>query len=179
MALVVAYALMAGAPAASASAAAPQDPSSCANPIACENQQQGTSQSTWDVNSGQGTTIEGFADPFSVNIGQSIKFKIRTPASSYAIDIYRMGYYGGDGARLVTSIPPDITTSQDQPACDTNTATGLVDCGNWGVSATWSVPATAVSGVYFARDLAGLQRLGRVQPIHRQRHWQPLVLQLA
>ena len=28
--------------------------------------------------------------------------------------------------------------------------TGLVDCGNWGVSATWNVPADAVSGVYFA-----------------------------
>ena len=40
--------------------------------------------------------------------------------------------------------------SQNQPACNTNTVTGLVDCGNWGVSATWNVPATAVSGVYFA-----------------------------
>jgi hypothetical protein len=27
----------------------------------------------------------------------------------------------------------------------------LVDCGNWGVSATWNVPSTVVSGVYFAR----------------------------
>ena len=25
-----------------------------------------------------------------------------------------------------------------------------MDCGNWGVSATWNVPADAVSGVYFA-----------------------------
>ena len=40
--------------------------------------------------------------------------------------------------------------SNSQPACNTNTATGLVDCGNWGVSATWNVPSTAVSGVYFA-----------------------------
>ena len=61
-----------------------------------------------------------------------------------------MGYYGGDGARLITSLTPNISVSQNQPACNTNTATGLVDCGNWGVSATWNVPSTAVSGVYFA-----------------------------
>jgi len=157
MALVAACALTARAPAASASSAAAQDSSSCANPVACENQQQGTPQSTWDVTSGASATIEGFADPFSVNIGQSINFKIKSPASSYAIDIYRMGYYGGDGARLVTSITPDIAVSQSQPICgtgtgtDTDTVTGLVDCGNWSVSATWNVPATAVSGVYFAR----------------------------
>src|SRR5262249_23952337 len=49
--------------------------------------------------------------------------------------------------RLITSTP---ATAQNQPACNTNTGTGLVDCGNWSVSATWNVPATAVSGVYFA-----------------------------
>ena len=36
----------------------------------------------------------------SVNVGQTINFKIKTPASSYHIDILRLGYYDGDGARL-------------------------------------------------------------------------------
>ncbi len=123
----------------------------CSNPVACENQLPGTPQSQWDVSAGDGTTIQGFADPFSVNVGDSINFKIESPATAYTIDIYRMGYYGGDGARLIASITnPNISLSQHQPACSTNTATGLVDCGNWSVSATWAVPATAVSGVYFA-----------------------------
>src|SRR5258708_29760488 len=61
-----------------------------------------------------------------------------------------MGYCGGAGARMVTSLIPNILVSQSQPACNTNTVTGLVDCGNWGVSATWNVPTTAVSGVYVA-----------------------------
>ena len=150
-ALAVGPATASASPTASASHAARQAPASCANPVACENQLPGTPQSVWDVGPDDGTTIEGFADPFSVNIGQSINFKIKSLASSYAIDIYRMGYYGGDGARLVTSITPDIAASQAQPPCDVNTATGLVDCGNWSVSATWNVPPTAVSGVYFAR----------------------------
>jgi methionine-rich copper-binding protein CopC len=123
---------------------------SCANPIACENLLTGTPQSVWDVTS-PAAAIEGFADPFSVNVGGSINFKIRTSAALFAVDIYRMGYYGGDGARKITSLTPDLLVSRGQPACTTNTVTGLVDCGNWGVSATWNVPADAVSGVYFAR----------------------------
>lgn len=122
----------------------------CGNPVACENQLSGTPQSVWDVPN-PSTTIEGFADTFSVNAGGSINFKIKTPAATYAIDIYRIGYYGGDGARLITSLTPNLPVSQSQPACNTNTVTGLVDCGNWGVSATWNVPTTAVSGVYFAK----------------------------
>ncbi|MBO0881226.1 MAG: DUF4082 domain-containing protein, partial [Mycobacterium sp.] len=149
-ALITASTLLAGAPVASASSAAAQDSPSCANPVACENQLQGTPQSVWDVTN-PSTDIQGFADPFSVNVGGSINFKIKSPATSYAVDIYRMGYYGGDGARLITSLTPDIATSQGQPACNTNTSTGLVDCGNWGVSAIWPVPSDAVSGVYFAR----------------------------
>jgi methionine-rich copper-binding protein CopC len=122
----------------------------CANPIVCENQQPGTPQSTWDVTN-PSTTIQGFADPFSVNVGGSINFKIQTSAALYAIDIYRMGDYGGNGARKITSLTPNLLVSQNQSACSTNTVTGLVDCGNWSVSATWNVPSTAVSGVYFAR----------------------------
>ena len=122
---------------------------SCANPIVCENQLPGTPQDAWDVGSND-SYIQGFADPFSVNVGGSINFKIETAASAYSIDIYRMGYYGGDGARLMTSLTPNISVSNNQPSCNTNTTTGLVDCGNWGVSATWNVPTTAVSGVYFA-----------------------------
>jgi hypothetical protein len=75
---------------------------------------------------------------------------IQSPASSYTIDIYRIGYYGGDGARFITSLTPNISVSQNQPPCQTNTGTGLVDCGNWGVSASWTVPDTVVSGVYTA-----------------------------
>src|SRR5215475_8053321 len=133
----------------SVSPAAPAD-AACGNPIGCENQLSGTPQSVWDVPN-PSRTIEGFADPFSVNAGGSINFKIKTSAAAYAIDIYRIGYYRGDGARLITSLTPDVSVSQNQPACSTNTVTGLVDCGNWGVSATWNVPTTAVSGVYFAK----------------------------
>ena len=88
----------------------------------------------------------------SVNVGQTESFKINTPATSYHIDILRIGYYQGDGARKVVSdMLPTATLPQTQPACLNDTQpTGLVDCGNWAVSASWTVPTTAVSGLYVA-----------------------------
>src|SRR5690242_3035726 len=77
----------------SVSPAAPAH-AACGNPVVCENQLPGTPQSVWDVPN-PSTTIEGFADPFSVNVGGSINFKIKTSAATSAIDIYRIGYYGG------------------------------------------------------------------------------------
>jgi hypothetical protein len=121
------------------------------NPIACENSKPGTPASTWDVSGAGSTSIQGFATDISVNRGETVRFKIKTPARSYRLDIYRMGYYGGAGARLAASVTPSATLPQTQPACASTSATGLIDCGNWSVSASWAVPAAAVSGIYFAK----------------------------
>ena len=121
------------------------------NPVACENSKPGDPQSSWDVSGAGSSTIQGFATDISVNHGQTIAFKVKTPAKSYRLDIYRMGYYGGAGARKVATVTPSAALPQTQPSCKTTSATGLIDCGNWAVSASWAVPADAVSGVYFAR----------------------------
>jgi hypothetical protein len=123
----------------------------CGNPVACENALPGDSPSDWQVTGVGDSTIQGFATSMSVNVGGTISFKIKTPASSYHIDILRLGYYGGLGARKIASnLLPSASLPQSQPACQTNSSTGLIDCGNWGVSASWTVPSTAVSGVYIA-----------------------------
>lgn len=120
------------------------------NPIVCENSKAGAPQSAWQIDGAGDPTIQGFATDISVNAGSTESFKISTNANSYRIDIYRMGYYQDNGARLITSITPSAKLPQTQPACMTDPSVGLVDCGNWGVSASWAVPSTAVSGVYFA-----------------------------
>lgn len=124
--------------------------SSPANAIEAENCLPGTPQSDWDVSGAGDPSIQGFATDISVNVGQTISFKIKTDAAAYTIDIYRMGYYGGKGARLVASVNSSVPLPQTQPACLTDASTGLVDCGNWAISASWAVPASAVSGIYFA-----------------------------
>jgi hypothetical protein len=133
-----------------APAAARADCASPANPIEAENCLPGSPSSEWDVNGSGSSSIQGFATDFSVDRGTTVHFKVDTPASAYRIDIYRFGHYGGDGARKVATVLPSVPLPQSQPDCLTN-GTGLVDCGNWAVSASWAVPASAVSGVYVAR----------------------------
>ena len=121
------------------------------NPVACENTLPGTPPNDWQIVGDGDTTIAGFATSMSVNKGETVVFKIKTPASSYHIDVLRLGYYQGNGARKVAAnITPTATLPQSQPACLAAAGTGLIDCGNWAPSASWAVPASAVSGVYVA-----------------------------
>lgn len=121
-----------------------------ANPVEAENCQTGTDPSVWRVFGAGDSTIQGFATQMSVNAGQTISFKVDTTASKYTITIFRLGYYGGLGARQIQTITPSAHLPQAQPACLTDATTRLVDCGNWAVSASWNVPSTAVSGLYLA-----------------------------
>ena len=139
--------LVAVAPAAQA---APCD-APVANPVLCENTKAGNPASEWDVNGAGSASIQGFATDMSVNRGTTVRFKVDTPANAYRLDVYRMGYYGGNGARKVATVTPSATLPQNQPPCLDNSTTGLFDCGNWAESATWQVPADAVSGIYFAK----------------------------
>ncbi|WP_179612979.1 DUF4082 domain-containing protein [Rhizobium leguminosarum] len=118
------------------------------NAIVLENQKQGNPESEWGIDTAS-TNIEGFATDISVDNGSTINFKINTNSTNYRIDIYRLGYYGGMGARKVTTI--QHTGLQTQPNPLRNATTGTVDAGNWAVSASWAVPSDAVSGVYIAK----------------------------
>ncbi len=132
-----------------ASAAGPCEPP--ANEIVCENSKPGNPPSEWDV-SGEGDPgIQGFATQISVDRGETVHFKIDTNSTKYRLDIYRMGYYGGDGARKVATVKPSVSLPQSQSPCGGEASSGLVDCGNWAESAAWAVPADAVSGIYFAK----------------------------
>ncbi|MBH8563571.1 DUF4082 domain-containing protein [Nostoc sp. CENA67] len=121
------------------------------NAIVAENCQAGNPSSEWNISGAGDSSIQGFASDISVNKGDTISFKIKTNATNYRLDIYRMGYYSGNGARKVTTIQRSLTQAQNQPNCLQDTTTGLIDCGNWSVSASWSVPTNATSGIYFAK----------------------------
>ncbi|MBY5679871.1 DUF4082 domain-containing protein [Rhizobium leguminosarum] len=119
------------------------------NIIVLENQKQGNPESEWGIVGAGSTNIEGFATDISVDNGKTISFKINTNSTNYRIDIYRLGYYGGMGARKVDTI--QHTGLQTQPNPLRNASTGTVDAGNWAVSASWTAPDDAVSGVYIAK----------------------------
>ena len=122
-----------------------------ANQIVAENCRPGNPREEWDVTAAGDPEIQGFATDISVNLGETVEFKVKTHSPRYRIDIYRTGWYGGDGARLIETIQPSATLPQVQPDCRVHTGMRFVDCGNWRVSASWQVPSDAVSGVYVAR----------------------------
>lgn len=140
-------ALMPGDSGTTASAMAVTGP---ANAIVLENQKQGTPESQWLIGLGD-PSIEGYAAQFSLNRGEQVDFKISTDSRNYRIDIYRLGYYGGNGARLVHSIQKNLAVAQAQPLPIFDPATRLVDAGNWAVSASWDMPDDVVSGIYYAK----------------------------
>ncbi len=136
---------------AKAGAQAPNPCVSPANKIVAENCKPGRPREEWDVFQSGDPDLQGFATNMSVNLGETVEFKIKSHSPRYRIDVYRMGWYGGSGARLVETIRPSAPLPQAQPDCLVHPNVRMVDCGNWKVSASWRVPADAVSGVYAAR----------------------------
>jgi hypothetical protein len=97
--------------------------------------------------------IEGFASATSVNRGSDINFYVNTAASSYTMDVYRMGWYSGMGARRM--LPTITLPGVQQPAPITDPSTHLVECP-WTSSYLLSIPYTTdptdwASGIYLVK----------------------------
>jgi hypothetical protein len=117
------------------------------NAIADENARPGTAD--WQLtHPATAREIEAYASATSVNRGEVILLYVNTTAASFVLEVFRMGWYQGLGARRVFGPVRVAGTEQAMPVMDA--ATGLVDCA-------WVNPyalATAnewASGVYLAR----------------------------
>jgi len=128
------------------------------NPVVLENELPGTPQSVWEIAPGKdSSSLQGYTTSMSTSVGGTVDFKINntTGNGTYQIDIYRLGYYGGDGARLVDTIQHNSSAATVQPNAIVDPSTGLVDAGNWSVTDAWDIPSSAVSGVYIANIVQG------------------------
>ena len=120
------------------------------NPIVTENQLTGSPISEWGVPDFRDNRIAGFSTNMSINSGQTVRFKIDVQGgANFTIKIYRIGYYAGNGARLVADL--GTISGTIQPAGISDPVTGMLDCDNWSESASWAIPASAVSGLYIAK----------------------------
>jgi hypothetical protein len=121
------------------------------NPIVLENQQPGSTG--WEIDFGRSGSdavgqIKGYPSATSVNKGDNITFHVSVnPSQTFTIDVYRLGWYGGLGARLMQHIGP--LNGIRQPSCPVNATTGLIEC-QWAPSHTLTVPASWTTGVYIA-----------------------------
>src|SRR5438876_137522 len=119
------------------------------NPIQIENSKAGTPG--WNDFSADlaPDTLSGFGSKISVNHGDSIDFYVTTTAPSFTINIYRTGYYGGAGARLISSLGSFPGLHQAIPAPDK--VTGIIASSNWTRTTTLNIPSSWVTGVYLAK----------------------------
>ncbi|MEU7677875.1 N,N-dimethylformamidase beta subunit family domain-containing protein [Micromonospora taraxaci] len=116
--------------------------------VEAENRLTGTAKATWDITGAGDASIQGFATSMSVARGGTLTLKVHSPSSAWTGRVYRLGYYGGLGARDLGGVSGAQTT---QPSGTTDGVTGMVSCANWTASGSWSVPADAPAGVYIIK----------------------------
>ena len=135
-----------------------------ANPIVAENQKSGTRD--WVLTKvdtvieatdpkGQdqphyvrSTKIEGYASQTSYTAGGRVKLMVSTdPVSDFTIDVYRLGYYNGDGGRHLLHVGPIAGKAQPTPG---DGERNLREC-QWEPLHEFELPKDWLSGVYLAK----------------------------
>mgnify|MGYP000873574368 FL=1 len=92
--------------------------------------------------------IEGYCSRQSVAAGEAIEFFVSTnPACQFTVEIFRMGYYGGKGARLMKTLGPLQGKVQETPPVGPRR---IREC-RWESCARLVIPADWTSGVYLGR----------------------------
>ncbi|WP_339910868.1 N,N-dimethylformamidase beta subunit family domain-containing protein [Symmachiella dynata] len=92
--------------------------------------------------------IEGYCSRQSVKAGESIDIMVSSdPPQPFKIEVFRMGYYGGRGARLMTTLGPFEGQTQPVP---TPGKKNLHEC-RWEATTQLTIPDDWLSGVYLGR----------------------------
>jgi len=93
--------------------------------------------------------VEGYASRISIAAGDSVDIKVNVDgAHDVRYELYRIGYYGGHGARLVTTGGPASVVPQ--AACPVDASTGLVEC-HWKTTFRIDSKDEWVSGHYLVK----------------------------
>lgn len=147
-------------------------PAPAAATISAENRKPGTTE--WQLtkvypNTGKGfrtSLIEGYCSRQSVQSGDTLQIHVSVnPARRFHVDLYRMGYYGGKGARHVTRLGPLAGQPQPDPPIEERR---LRQC-RWQPSTELKIAADWLSGVY----------LGKLTTIPESKHehaWQSYIV---
>jgi hypothetical protein len=92
--------------------------------------------------------IEGYCSRAGVTPGETLEIKVSAnPPSRFTLDLYRMGYYGGTGARHVTSFGPLRADTQPDPPIGPERAR---EC-RWETALSLTIPDDWTSGVYLGK----------------------------
>ncbi len=101
-----------------------------------------------DAGGFRSTWIEGYCSRQSVRTGETLDIMVSaTPARKFQLEIFRLGYYGGRGARLMTDL--GVLPAQTQPTPKPGEK-NLHEC-RWEPTTQLKIPADWISGVYVGR----------------------------
>ncbi|MEA2429063.1 MAG: hypothetical protein QOF37_2691 [Thermoleophilaceae bacterium] len=125
--------------------------------VAEENRRRGTS--AWRLPAGVARgSITGYVSSQSIRPGETQQVYVNGGRSKrFRIAVYRMGWYGGRGGRLVLASRRLVAHSQ--PPCRHDASTGLVEC-SWHPTLSFRIPSGLTSGVYVVK-LSGQHGTGR------------------
>ncbi len=120
------------------------------NPVQVENALPGST--AWQRQLAGAGAIEGYPSETSVLPGSMLRLHVSTqPAASYRVDVFRLGWYQGAGARRMACLPgcsgQKPGTPQPTPPPD---ATGEVRAG-WPATDEIAIAPDWVSGYYVAK----------------------------
>ncbi len=130
------------------------------NPVVNENNCMGAGSTAWRLTNYDQDGITGYATKSSVNLGESLTLRIANQAGSGSaeVNVFRMGWYGGTGGRLVYQ-NKKVTIANDRNCEAPDETTGYWSCENWENSLTVPGSSLPASGIYIVRikDLANSQ----------------------
>jgi hypothetical protein len=124
------------------------------NPIVVENSRPGTRE--WMLTQPRTDAAERYRCPWieaycsqaSVRAGDVLEVFVSTrPASSYRVEIFRSGFYGGAGGRQVAALGPFKGEPRDVPGVGPHR---VREC-DWPVAFTVKIPDDWLSGVYLGK----------------------------
>jgi hypothetical protein len=115
--------------------------------VQAENAQPGTA--AWRFRPAPQHAIEGYTSQVSAAPGQPLELHVSTsPAASYRVEIYRLGWYGGTGGRLMACLPTSCLDEPGRPRPLAKPAGDGYLAAGWPVTDRLVVPPTWVSGYY-------------------------------
>lgn len=118
---------------------------------------EASAQDGWKLNKpAENHQIEGYVSAASVNPGSTLNFHIGCKSGAFSAEIYRMGWYDGEGASRKGRVDPRPCRPETMPEPDRNT--GLVNA-EWPLNFRLHIPSDWQPGVYLAKltDKEGYQ----------------------
>ena len=129
-------------------------PSRAANAISTENALPGDPH--WYRAIAPESSLDVYASQISISPGETLQLHVSAaPGTRYEVLIYRLGWYQGNGARLIGCVAACASdrAGAQYPVPAPDPSTGFLDAG-WPVTDSFQVPATAVAGYYLAEAVA-------------------------